>query len=108
MRTISSFARRAMEGWADAFQNYDPNDQGKISCNVFHQALASLGYNMSEDDVKCLLGTSECLGRDCDALDVPTKQRMDLLKFKFYIATCLKKDKDTVVKKRGRPSSSVV
>lgn len=46
--------------------------------------------------------------RDCDAVGVPTKQQMDLLKFKFYIATCLlKENKDTATKKRGRPSSSV-
>lgn len=46
--------------------------------------------------------------RDCDAVGVPTKQQMDLLKFKFYIATCLlKENKDTATKKGGRPSSSV-
>lgn len=38
--------------------------------------------------------------RDSVALGVPTKQRIDVLKFKFYIATCLlKQDKDTNEKK---------
>ncbi|KAH8022767.1 hypothetical protein HPB51_005065 [Rhipicephalus microplus] len=43
--------------------------------------------------------------RDCDAVGVPTKQQMNLLKFKFYIATCLlKENKDTAKKKgAGRP-----
>ncbi|KAH6920979.1 hypothetical protein HPB50_028033 [Hyalomma asiaticum] len=71
---LVTLAVRAMEGWAEAFRNYDPNGQGKISCNVFHQALASLGYNMSEDDVECLLGISECLGSGTDS------SRMTLLR----------------------------
>lgn len=44
--------------------------------------------------------------RDCASLGVPAKQWMDLLKFKFYITTCLlKQGKDITVKKRGRPCS---
>lgn len=40
--------------------------------------------------------------RDCDSLDVAAKQRMDLLKFKFYIATCaLKQGKDMKVIRMG-------
>lgn len=47
--------------------------------------------------------------RDCDSLGVPVKQRMDLLKFKFYIAPCLlKQGKGITVKQRGIASSSSV
>lgn len=47
--------------------------------------------------------------RDCASLGVPVKQRMDLLKFKFYIAPCLlKQGKGITVKQRGIASSSSV
>lgn len=46
--------------------------------------------------------------RDCDSLAIPARRQLDLLKFKFYIATCLpKQGKDTTPKRRGRPSTSL-
>ncbi|KAH9375636.1 hypothetical protein HPB48_005541 [Haemaphysalis longicornis] len=47
--------------------------------------------------------------RDCASLCVPVKQRMDLLKLKFYSSTfLLQQGKYITMKKRGRPSSSSV
>lgn len=46
--------------------------------------------------------------RDCDSLAIPARRQLDLLKFKFYTATCLlKQGKDTTPKRRGRPSTSL-
>ncbi|KAH6920559.1 hypothetical protein HPB50_028452 [Hyalomma asiaticum] len=59
---LVSLACRAMECWAEVFRHYDPDDQGYIPCDVFHEALAACGYNVSEDYVNCVLRICERLG----------------------------------------------
>ncbi|XP_070380694.1 sorcin-like [Dermacentor albipictus] len=59
---LVSLAYRAIEYWASVFQNFDPENHGCISSDVFHEALEACGYNVSKYYVRCLLRACERLG----------------------------------------------